>query len=148
MSGDFLSAAMAVLEKVALGARDADVDALLDRMKGLSTREGASEQFDSFQSHVNAIRRVISGHALSERGLNLLIETTHDLSSTLTVQDLLRTVVTRARSLVGANVAWVTVLDEEEGLFRTVTAEGNLSPATAVMTSRIKYGAVSLILSS
>lgn len=148
MSGSYLSAAMAVLEKVALGARDADVDALLDGMRGLSTREDAVEQFESFQNHVNAIRHVISSHTLSERGLNLLIETTHDLSSTLTVNDLLRTVVTRARSLVGANVAWVTVLDEESGLFRTVTAEGNLLPATAAMTSRIEYGAVSLIMSS
>lgn len=148
MSGDLLSAAMAVLEKVALGARDDDVDALLDQMKLRSAQAGAGDQFDSFQNHVNSIRRVISGHTLSERGLNFLIETARDLSSTLTVQDLLRMVVTRARSLVGANVGWATVLDEEDGVFRTVTAEGNLSPATAGMTSRIQYGAVSLIMSS
>lgn len=148
MSGDFLSAAMAVVEKVALGARDAEVDALLERMKRLSAQAGVGEQFEGFQGHVNAIRRVISGHALSERGLNLLIETTHDLSSTLSLQDLLRTVVTRARSLVGANVAWATVLDKEDGLFRTVATEGNLSPATATMTSRVQYGAVSLIMNS
>ena len=139
---------MAVLEKIALGAPDADVDALLDGMKTLSAREGVADRFDSFQSHMNAIRRVISGHALSERGLNLLIETTRDLSSTLAVNDLLRTVVTRARSLVGANVGWATIWHEEDGLFRTVTAEGNLSPATAAMTSRTEYGAVSLIMRS
>ena len=148
MSENHLAAAMSALEKVALGASDAEIDAALEKMKELSARHGEIEQFESLQSHVNAIRRVISGHALAERGLNLLIETTHDLSSTLAVQDLLRTVVTRARSLAGANVAWVTILDEESGLFRTVTAEGNLSPATAGMTSRVEYGAVSLILNS
>jgi hypothetical protein len=148
VSENHLVAAISILEKVATGAADAEIDVALEKMKGLSARDGDIEQFESLQSHVNAIRRVISGHALAERGLNLLIETTHDLSSTLAVQDLLRTVVTRARSLVGANVAWVTVLDEESGLFRTVTAEGNLSPATAGMTSRVEYGAVSLILSS
>lgn len=148
MSEDFLSAAMAVLEKVALGAGDDDVDALLDEMKRLSAGDGNADRFERFQSHMNAIRRVISGHALSERGLNLLIETTRDLSSTLAVNDLLRTVVTRARSLVGANVAWATTWHEEDGLFRTVTAEGNLSPATAAMTSRTEYGAVSLIMKS
>lgn len=148
MSGDFLSAAMAVLEKVALGARDAEVDGLLDEMKRMSVHDGATDRFESFLSHMNAIRRVISGNTLSERGLNLLIETTRDLSSTLAVTDLLRTVVTRARSLVGANIAWATTWNEEEGLFRTITAEGHLSSATAAMTSRTEYGAVSLIMKS
>lgn len=148
MSGNDLSAFLAVLERIALGAPDADIDVSLGDLRNDLARDGEAERFESFQNHVNSIRRIISGHALAERGLNLLIETTHDLSSTLAVQDLLRTVVTRARNLVGANVAWVTLLDEESRLFRTVTAEGNLSPATASMTSRVEYGAVSLILSS
>ena len=79
-------------------------------------------------------------------GLNLLIETTHDLSKTLELEHLLRTIVSRARSLVGANLAWVTILDDESGVFRTVAAEGYLSPTTAKMTSRADYGAVSLIM--
>lgn len=148
MSANDLSAALAVLEKVALATPDAEVDAALAQMRDEAQSSAEIEFFQGFQSHVNAIRRIISGHALTERGLNLLIETAHDLSSTLTVQDLLQTVVTRARSLVGANVAWVTVQDDESGLFRTVTAEGHLSPATALMTSRVEYGAVSLILKS
>jgi len=94
------------------------------------------------------IRHVISGNALNERGLTLLIDTIHDLSSTLSLQDLLRTIVTRVRNLVGAAVAWVTILDNEKEIFRTVTAEGNLSPATAKLTSRIDHGAVSLIMNS
>jgi GAF domain-containing protein len=143
-----LTAALAVLEKVARGVPDAELDADLTRLRNNPQGATGSDFFESFQSHVNAIRRIISGHALTERGLNLLIETTHDLSSTLAVQDLLRTIVTRARSLAGANVAWVTIQDEESGLFRTVTAEGHLSPATALMTSRVEYGAVSLILKS
>jgi GAF domain-containing protein len=148
VSANELSAALAVLEKMAQAAPDAEVDAALVEMRGSLQSAEALERFEGFKGHVNAIRRVISGHALTERGLNLLIETTHDLSSTLTVQDLLQTVVTRARSLAGANVAWVTIQDEESSVFRTVTAEGHLSPATALMTSRVEYGAVSLILKS
>ncbi|WP_374385102.1 helix-turn-helix domain-containing protein [Dongia sp.] len=148
MSIDDLAAALAVLEKVALASPDAEVDTALDQMRTSLRGAEGDELFEGFQGHVNAIRRIISGHALTERGLNLLIETTHDLSSTLTVQDLLQTIVTRARSLVGANIAWVTIQDEESGLFRTVTAEGHLSPTTALMTSRVEYGAVSLILKS
>ncbi len=80
--------------------------------------------------------------------MNVLIDTTHDLSSTLSLQDLLRTIVVRARNLVGADLAWVTILDNESGIFRVVTADGHLSPDTAVMTSRIDHGAVSLVMNS
>lgn len=148
MSNHILSAIVDVLEKVALGARDADIDGLIDRIRDLPATQDMSRFSEGFQHQLNAIREVIRGNALSERGLSLLIETTHDLSSTLTLHDLLKTIVRRARSLVGANIAWVTILDDETGLFRTVTAEGHLAPATAEMTSRVEVGAVSLIMNS
>ena len=143
-----LSTIVEVLEKMSLGARDAEIDVLLDGMREAAKAEGATAAAEAFQHHLNAVRQVIRGNELSEKGLGLLIETTHDLSSTLSLQDLLRTIVRRARSLVGANVAWLTILDDESGLFRTVTAEGHLSPATAEMTSRVEHGAVSLIMNS
>jgi GAF domain-containing protein len=139
---------MDVLEKVALDAPDAEIDRLMERIRDLSANEDMARFSEGFQHQLNAIRQVIRSNALSERGLSLLIETTHDLSSTLALHDLLKTIVRRARSLVGANIAWVTILDDESGLFRTVTAEGNLAPATAEMTSSTEYGAVSLIMKS
>ena len=148
MSQHILSTILDVLEKVALGARDDDIDGLIDRIRDLAATEGMTRFSEGFQHQLNAIREVIRSSALSERGLSLLIETTHDLSSTLALHDLLKTIVRRARSLVGANIAWVTILDDDSGLFRTVTAEGNLAPATAEMTSRVDLGAVSLIMNS
>ena len=148
MSQHILSAVLDVMEKVAQGAPDPEIDGLATRVRDLAAAEDMAALSDAFQQHVNSIRQVIGDNAQSERGLTLLIETTHDLSSTLTVDELLRTIVRRARSLVGANIAWVTILDDESGIFRTVTAEGNLSPATAEMTSRAEYGAVSLIMNS
>jgi GAF domain-containing protein len=148
VSQHILSAILDVLEKVATGARDAEIDGLIGRIRDLSASDEMARFTEGLQHQLNAIREVIRGNALSERGLSLLIETTHDLSSTLALHDLLRTIVRRARSLVGANIAWVTVLDDETGLFRTVTAEGNLAPATAEMTSRVDFGAVSLIMNS
>jgi hypothetical protein len=148
VSQHILSTILDVLEKVALGARDADIDGLVDRVRDLAMTEDMARFSEGFQHQLNAIREVIRSNALSERGLSLLIETTHDLSSTLALHDLLKTIVRRARSLVGANIAWVTILDDESGLFRTVTAEGNLAPATAEMTSRVEFGAVSLIMNS
>lgn len=148
MSQHILSTILDVLEKVALGARDADIDGLVDRIRDLAASQDMARFSEGFQHQLNAVREVIRSNALSERGLSLLIETTHDLSSTLALHDLLKIIVRRARSLVGANIAWVTILDDESGLFRTVTAEGNLAPATAEMTSRVEFGAVSLIMNS
>ncbi len=92
--------------------------------------------------------QVIRDCGVSERGLGLLIDTTHDLSNTLALQDLLQTIVSRARSLVGANVAWLTLLDDDHSTLRTVTAEGHIYPATSEMTARVGYGAVSITISS
>ena len=78
----------------------------------------------------------------------LLNETTHDLASTLALQDLLRTIVSRARSLVGANVAYLTRLNEDHSIMRTVAAEGLISPGTWELSANIGIGAVSLIVTS
>jgi hypothetical protein len=106
------------------------------------------DEIAALRRHVDEIRSALGSAAGAEKALRLLIETTHDLSNTLELQQLLHTIVARARNLVGANLAWVTVLDNETGEFRTVTAEGYLSPVTAGMKSYHDYGAVSLIMRS
>ncbi|HLH49788.1 MAG TPA: helix-turn-helix domain-containing protein [Roseiarcus sp.] len=148
MSASFLRAAAMLLEKVALGANDGEFDGLVEVLKRTSQGDDDAAGFEDFRRQVSAIRQVLRDNALSERGLNFLIDTTHDLSRTLSLQDLLRTTVVRARNLVGADVAWVTVLDNETGIFRVVIADGHLSPATAKMTSPIDRGAVSLVMNS
>lgn len=148
MSANYLITAAGILEKVALGVSDFEFDGLVEALEETSRGESGAAGFEDFRLQVSAIRRVLKDNALSERGLNFLIDTTHDLSSTLSLQDLLRTIVVRARNLVGADVAWVTTLDHDSELFRVITADGHLSPATAEMTSRIDHGAVSLVMSS
>lgn len=146
MPEDFFRAAIEVIAKISQGSTDADMRQDLESIERAAVAADRDEDFAAFRSAVEALSQTMRNTAIAETGLNLLIETTHDLSRTLDPRDLLRTIVTRARSLVAANVAWVTVLDDESGLFRTVTAEGYLSPATAGMKSYIDYGAVSLIM--
>jgi hypothetical protein len=148
VSQSVLTAAPELLEKVAFGVGDSEIDRLVEALREALRGDNDAEGFEKFQLQVSAIRQALQHNALSERGLNVLIDTTHDLSSTLSLQDLLRTIVVRARNLVGADVAWVTVLDAESEIFRVVTADGHLSPETAVMTSRIDHGAVSLVMNS
>ena len=146
--GRLLSLTADFLGLIAAAAGDAETDLALERLKEAAKALDPSLDLDELRRHATTIRQALKDHVLSERGLNFLVDTTHDLSSTLTLQDLLRTVVIRARSLIGADVAYLTVLDSERALFRVLTADGHLFPDTAEMTSRIDYGAVSLVMAS
>ncbi|PWV97784.1 GAF domain-containing protein [Hoeflea marina] len=137
-----------ILDRIRRDASEAEIEAVLAEMAGAALAEGKTDRFRELQASVKQISQSLRDSALAERSLNLLIETTHDLSKTLELQSLFRTIVSRARSLVGANLAWVTILDEDSGLFRSVASEGYVSPSTAVMTSSFEYGAVSLIMQS
>jgi GAF domain-containing protein len=148
VSAKLLSAVAGLLEKVLLGIDDSEFAALIELLKDAAKGQDDYEGFEDFRLKVSAVRQMLEDNALSERGLNFLIDTTHDLSSTLSLEDLLRMIVVRVRSLVAADVAWLTILDNDNGIFRVVTADGHLSPATAMMTSRIDHGAVSLVMNS
>ncbi|MBX3578635.1 MAG: helix-turn-helix domain-containing protein [Rhizobiaceae bacterium] len=146
MPEDLFDAATDVVRAIAQGSADGDFRDAMKRVEAAALREGRGTDFVAFQAAVDTLSQALGSSVTAENALTLLIETTHDLSRTLELRDLLRTIVTRARSLVAANVAWVTVLDDESGVFRTVNAEGHLSPATTAMKSYTDYGAVSLIM--
>lgn len=83
-----------------------------------------------------------------ERALNMLIETTHDLSRTLSLQELMKKIVSRARDLVGSHLAWVTTRDDGSQVFRNLATEGHLSPGTERMTATIDRGAVGVVMAT
>ncbi len=148
MSRNVLSMIAAVLEKAVLGAPDAEIAETIELVRTVSPATSSGPDIERLHLSLNTLAQAIRDRGVSERGLNLLIDTTHDLSNTLALQDLLRTIVSRARSLVGANIAWLTLVDEDQDTLRTVTAEGHIYPATSEMTARIGYGAVSLTIRS
>ncbi len=148
MSTHVVSVLATILEKIAFGVQDSEVAGLIAQVRNASSSLAVGQDLERLHFHLNIVAQLIRNREVSERGLNLLIDTTHDLSSTLTLQDLLRTIVSRARNLIGANVAWLTLLDDDHGTLRTVTAEGHISPATSEMSTRVGYGAVSLIVGS
>jgi hypothetical protein len=148
MSGNVLPIIATILEKTALGAHDSEIAELIGMVRDASPSTSMGHDIERLHLHLNAVAQVIRESRVTERGLNLLNETTHDLASTLALQDLLRTIVSRARSLVGANVAYLTRLNEDQTIMRTVAAEGMISPATWELSANIGVGAVSLIVSS
>ena len=148
MTGNVLPIIATILEKTALGAHDSEIAELIEMVRDASPSASIGHDIERLHLHLNAVAQVIRESRVTERGLNLLNETTHDLASTLALQDLLRTIVSRARSLVGANVAYLTRLNEDQTVMRTVAAEGLISPATWELSANIGVGAVSLIVSS
>ena len=148
MTGNVLPIIATILEKTALGAHDSEIVELIETVREASPSASIGHDIERLHLHLNAVAQVIRESRVTERGLNLLNETTHDLASTLALQDLLRTIVSRARSLVGANVAYLTRLNEDHSIMRTVAAEGLISPATWELSANIGVGAVSLIVSS
>ncbi len=148
MSGNVIAIIATILEKIALGAHESEIAETVEMVRNGSPSASVGQDVERLHLQLNTVAQVIRDRGVSERGLSLLIDTTHDLSSTLALQALRRTIVSRARSLVGANVAYMTVLDEDHSILRTVAAEGHISPATSTMIARVGYGAVSLIVSS
>lgn len=148
MSQDHLAATIDILEKVALTSGESDIESWLRHLEAAGESGGQQHELQRLRSSLIHVRQSLRDSSVAEKALSLLIETTQDLSRTLELQDLLRTIVARARDLVGANLAWVTILDDESGLFRTVAAEGYLSPEIGKMTLRPEYGAVSLIMTT
>jgi transcriptional regulator with GAF, ATPase, and Fis domain len=148
VSDGVLSIVATVLEKTVLGADDSEIAEMVETVRHVSPSMSNGQDIERLHLHLNTVAQIIRDRGVSERGLSLLIDTTHDLSNTLALQDLLRTIVSRARSLVGANVAWLTLLDEDHNILRIVTAEGHVYPATSEMKARVGFGAVSLIVSS
>ena len=70
MSAYFLTAAADLLEKVALGVPDSEIDRLVEAVKEASRGESDTAGFDEFRLQVSAIRQVLKDNALNERGLN------------------------------------------------------------------------------
>ena len=146
MTVEFVSNTSAILEKILKGAPQSEVAEILEQLKKDSSLFEGNLDFEKLVLNLHALIRAGHSGGLTERGLNFLIDTTHDLSSTLGLQELLLKIVARARNLVGANIAWLTLFDADGGIFRTVAAEGHLLPTTAEMTTSSEYGVVSLVM--
>lgn len=148
MSGNVLSIVTNILEKAVRGAHESEIAEMVEKLCNGSPASSIAQDIERLQAHLKTVAQAVRDRGVSERGLSLLIDTTHDLSGTLALQDLLQTIVSRARSLVGANVAYLTMLDDDHRILRTVTAEGHFHPATSEMKTRVGYGAVSLTINS
>ncbi|HET7793792.1 MAG TPA: GAF domain-containing protein [Rhizobacter sp.] len=83
-----------------------------------------------------------------EQGMLAVIESAQDLSSRLNLTSLLRAIVSKARNLLGSDLAWLSTHDAESGEFHVVVAEGGLSRSVTDMVARRDRGVVSVVMST
>lgn len=81
-----------------------------------------------------------------ESGLVTVIESARDLSSRLDRKELLRAIVSRARNMLGSQVAWLSAYDAELAAFHVLATDGALSQSTGDMVAGEGRGIVSVVL--
>ncbi|XHS78015.1 helix-turn-helix domain-containing protein [Burkholderiaceae bacterium UC74_6] len=83
-----------------------------------------------------------------EQGMLAVMESAQDLSSRLDLDNLLAAIVTRARNLLGADMAWISALDEERGVFQSLALEGGLTDSSVAMGIRSDRGTASIVMAT
>lgn len=81
-----------------------------------------------------------------ESGMLAVIESARDLSSRLDLPELLSAVVSRARRLLGSQVAWLSAYDASLDAFHVLTTDGALARSTGQMMATGDVGIVGVVL--
>ena len=95
-----------------------------------------------------AVRNRLELQQQRERGMLAVIESAQDLSSRLDLQELLSAIVSRARNLLGSDLAWLSTYDADAGEFHVLVADGALSQRTSAMVARRDRGVAGIVMST
>jgi GAF domain-containing protein len=95
-----------------------------------------------------AVRNRLELQQEREHGLLAVIESAQDLSSRLDLKGLLSAIVSRARNLLGSDVAWLSTYDADPDEFHVLVADGALSRSTSDMVARRNRGVAGLVMST
>jgi hypothetical protein len=95
-----------------------------------------------------AVRNRLELQQERERGLLAVIESAQDLSSRLDLQGLLSAIVSRARHLLGSDVAWLSTYNADPDEFHVMVADGALSRSTSDMVARRNRGVAGVVMST
>jgi len=95
-----------------------------------------------------AVRDRLELQQQRERGMLAIMESAQDLSSRLDLTSLLSAIVSRARKLLGADLAWLSSYDAERGEFRVLVTDGALSPDTSSMMACRDRGVAGVVMST
>lgn len=95
-----------------------------------------------------AVRNRLEMLQQREQGMVAVMESAQDLSERLELSDLLTTLVQRTRHLLGADMAWISELDEARGVFQALAADGGLTRGSTAMRIRSDRGTASIVMAT
>jgi sugar diacid utilization regulator len=139
------------IDLIGLLYRDAPVDdfhARLAAIEKLPDDAGGKPDALDVVRKALAIRQELERHQSSEQGMLAMVDSAKDLSSRLDLTSLLHAIVTRARTLLGSHLAWLTVYDAEAEEFRVVATDGAISIDTTRMTASRRHGIAGMVMST
>lgn len=122
-------------------ARLAQVEALPDNLAD------KSRQVETVRMAM-AVRNRLELWQQRESGMLAVIESARDLSGRLDLQELLRAIVSRARKLLGSQMAWLSAYDTGLDAFHVLASDGVLAPSTGTMVARPNLGIVSVVVAT
>lgn len=83
-----------------------------------------------------------------ESGMMAVIESARDLSSRLDRKELLHAIVSRARNMLGSQVAWLSAHDPALNAFQVLATDGALARSTGRMVATRDLGIVSVVVAT
>jgi GAF domain-containing protein len=135
-----------VIELLHHGASPDDFAALLARVEELPAGTRGKSGLAERVRMAMAVRNRLDLWQQRESGMLAVIESARDLSSRLNLNELLHTVVSRSRKLLGSQVAWLSTYDAELGAFHVVASDGALAQGTGGMVAGRDLGIVSVVV--
>lgn len=128
------------------GAAAEDFAARLAEAEALPESEPAKHGLVELVRMAMALRNRLDLWQQRESGMMAVIESARDLSSRLDLKELLRAIVSRARNMLGSQVAWISAYDTALGAFHVLATDGALSRSTGEMVARNDLGIVSVVV--
>lgn len=128
------------------GAAAADFADQLARVELLPESSPAKSGLVELVRMAMALRNRLDLSQQRESGMMAVIESARDLSSRLHVKELLGAIVSRARNMLGAQLAWLSAYDTGLAAFHVLAADGALVRSTGEMVAGRDLGIVSVVV--
>ncbi|WP_129311689.1 GAF domain-containing protein [Streptomyces sp. L2] len=117
-----------LVELLAEGAPDEDITAVPARARAAGAGPGDLAELEAAVASALKVRRALRQHRRREAELTALFETAGDLAGLRDLDDVLQSIVRRARMLLGTDTAYLTLPDERAGDTYMRVTDGSVSP--------------------
>ena len=130
------------------GASADEFAARLAQVEALPDDDPARSSLVELVRMAMGVRNRLELQQQRERGMLAVIESAQELSSRLDLEGLLRAIASRARNLLGSQVAWLSTYNADLDEFQVLVADGALSQSTANMVVQKNRGVASVVMST